>query len=75
MKNGRSFMWPKHYRDYPLDEDQVQQKVEAQQGIIGCEMHEINGWGLEKHHYRRRRGGIYQLLAWIFGEERNDSES
>jgi hypothetical protein len=61
-------MWPKHYRDYPVNGDQVQQKVEPQKGIIGCEMHERNGWGIEQHRYRKRRRGLMKLLTWFLGE-------
>ena len=38
-------MWKNRYRDYALDLDWSQEKVEPRAGIIGCEMHEINGWG------------------------------
>lgn len=39
-------MWFKHYRDYPIDQPLIKEPVEAGHGIIGCEMHDLNGWGL-----------------------------
>lgn len=39
-------MWFKEYRDYPIDTPLIQKRVESGHGIIGCEMHELNGWGL-----------------------------
>ena len=42
-------MWPKKYRDYPVDTPLVQQKVEPGRGICGCEMHDLNGWGNTLH--------------------------
>lgn len=38
-------MWPKHYRDYKEDEPNVKYQIEPGKGIIGCEMHDLNGWG------------------------------
>jgi hypothetical protein len=43
-------MWPKFYRDYPPDSPLIKNRVQASHGIIGCEMHEINGWGNTYHH-------------------------
>jgi hypothetical protein len=57
-------MWPKEYRDYPEDRPLIKYPVESGKGIIGCEMHEINGWG-EKHH-TFRKGLIQTLLESIF---------
>lgn len=42
-------MWPKSYRDYKTDKSLVKYQVEPSHGIIGCEMHEINGWGNTLH--------------------------
>ena len=44
-------MWPKNYKDYPVDTPLVHYPVEPGKGIIGCEMHEINGWGEDWHRY------------------------
>ena len=42
-------MWHKEYRDYPIDTPLIKHQVQPGHGIIGCEMHEINGWGSEHH--------------------------
>ncbi len=38
-------MWPKAYRDYKRDQPLIKYQVSSGHGIIGCEMHDINGWG------------------------------
>lgn len=38
-------MWPKFYRDYKVDKALKQYQVESGKGIVGCEMHDLNGWG------------------------------
>lgn len=51
-------MWPKSYKDYREDEPLIKYQVEPSRGIIGCEMHELNGWGNTLHipvgKYQRR---------------------
>jgi len=42
-------MWPKKYKDYSVDQPLIKYPVETGKGIIGCEMHEINGWGNSLH--------------------------
>ncbi len=42
-------MWQKFYRDYPVDEPLIKNKNESGNGIIGCEMHDLNGWGNSLH--------------------------
>jgi hypothetical protein len=42
-------MWPKSYRDYETDKSLIKYQVEPGHGIIGCEMHELNGWGNTLH--------------------------
>ncbi len=42
-------MWPKEYRDYPKDKPLVKNRVEPGKGIVGCEMHDLNGWGTTHH--------------------------
>ncbi len=37
-------MWFKAFRDYPVDSPLRKETVEPGKGIIGCEMHEVNGW-------------------------------
>lgn len=40
-------MWYRFFKDYPPDTPQIHEPVQPGDGIIGCEMHEINGWGDE----------------------------
>jgi hypothetical protein len=42
-------MWPKAYRDYKRDQPLIKYQVSSGHGIVGCEMHEINGWGNSWH--------------------------
>ncbi|MDP1880953.1 MAG: hypothetical protein Q8K60_08455 [Parachlamydiaceae bacterium] len=55
-------MWFKKYRDYPPDESLVKEKVEPGKGIIGCEMHDINGWGESLHQYQSRKKGFFKTI-------------
>lgn len=64
-------MWPKHYRDYKTDAPLIKEQVEPGDGIIGCEMHELNGWGTEHHIPRRkRRQGLFSTLLKYFWREK-----
>ena len=47
-------MWPKAYRDYPVDRPLMKYQVAPGKGIIGCEMHELNGWGGTYHMKDRK---------------------
>jgi hypothetical protein len=38
-------MWPKFYRDYEIDKPVIKYQVQPGRGIVGCEMHDLNGWG------------------------------
>lgn len=61
-------MWPKSYKDYPKDQSLKKERVSSGKGIVGCEMHEINGWGNTHHRHRsRKRGAVYHLLEKLFG--------
>ena len=64
-------MWPKSYKDYPPDKPLVKEKVEPSKGIIGCEMHDLNGWGNTLHIpvKKKKRG----LLAALFGINEGNS--
>jgi len=42
-------MWAKEYRDTPPDFPLQKAPVEPGKGIVGSEMHEINGWGQTYH--------------------------
>lgn len=60
-------MWPKEYRDYPIDEHLVKEQVEAGKGIVGCEMHEINGYGLTHHKEKgKKKKSLLVVLASLF---------
>lgn len=62
-------MWPKKYKDYPVDEPLKKESVEPGNGIIGVEMHDINGWGEEHHRPAKRKHG---LLARLFGRKSDE---
>ncbi len=56
-------MWPKSYKDYKKDEDLIKYQVEPNHGIVGCEMHELNGWGSTLHIPRKkRRKNLFELF-------------
>jgi hypothetical protein len=61
-------VWHKEYRDYPLDAPLKKERLEPQKGLIGCEMHEPNGWGETYHNPRDKRkpGLIATLLGRVF---------
>lgn len=53
-------MWPKNYKDYPKDASLKKEEVSSGKGIIGCEMHEVNGWGESYHIPKRKKSPVYQ---------------
>lgn len=56
-------MWPKFYRDYKTDQALIKQKVEPSRGIIGCEMHDLNGWGNTLHiPKKQKRKGLFRTI-------------
>jgi hypothetical protein len=60
-------MWPKEYKDYPEDEPLIKYQVEPGKGIIGCEMHDLNGWGNTIHIPRKKKKGpLASLLTTLF---------
>lgn len=60
-------MWFKEYRDYPIDRPLIKEQVEPGDGIIGCEMHDLNGWGSELHRIRPRKKGWWgKLISYTF---------
>jgi hypothetical protein len=62
-------MWPKSYKNYPKDKPLISDQVEPENGIIGCEMHDLNGWGDSVHmRKKRKRGVIATLLIALFGK-------
>lgn len=64
-------MWHREYRDYETDKPLIKYQVEPGKGIIGCEMHDLNGWGhtihiaVKKHH----KGIIASLLTLFRDKE------
>jgi hypothetical protein len=60
-------MWKNTYKDYKPNEQWVQQTVEPGKGVIGCEMHELNGWGEKQHTPRTKKKGVLRLfLRFVF---------
>lgn len=59
-------MWKNTYKDYKPDEEWLQKTVEPGRGIVGCEMHEINGWGEAFHPPKPRKRGILSRLLSFF---------
>ncbi|MEM1282711.1 MAG: hypothetical protein AAGG81_04075 [Chlamydiota bacterium] len=69
-------MWPKAYRNYPKDTPLIQKTVEPNDGIIGCEMHDSNGWGEDYHRPQKRKHGvIFSFLKSLFGSNEKEGES
>jgi hypothetical protein len=65
-------MWPKSYRDYKVDQSLIKYEVEPSHGIIGCEMHDLNGWGNSLHiHKKSKRKGLFRSL---FSPSNNQEE-
>lgn len=64
-------MWHKEYRDYSIDTPQIQEQVSSGQGIIGCEMHDINGWGTTIHIPKQKKKGLWQKFIHYLFRERN----
>lgn len=62
-------MWWKEYEDCKYDEPLKKQTLEPGKGIIGCEMHERNGYGttLHRSQYRAKKGPITKFISWLFG--------
>lgn len=60
-------MWPKKYRDYEEDKPLIKYPVEPGDGIIGCEMHDLNGWGNVIHvPIKKKRKGLIAALLSVF---------
>lgn len=69
-------MWPKAYRDYPKDKPLRKETVSPSRGIIGCEMHDSNGWGESYHQPKKKKHGIiYSFLTSLFGSSEKKGES
>ena len=62
-------MWDREYRDYKPDEPLRKQNLESGRGIVGCEMHEIFGWGSRLHTpCPPEKGFLAVLLNRWFGK-------
>lgn len=61
-------MWHNTYKDYPPDDPLIQNPVQSGKGIIGCEMHDLNGWG-EKQHKSNipPKTTLSTLCSWLLG--------
>ena len=59
-------MWPKAYQDYKEDEPLIKEQVEPGKGIIGCEMHEKNGWGQTFAKKPAHRSGFLKSFLSFF---------
>lgn len=63
-------MWYREYENKKNDESLIQVKVETGKGIVGCEMHDLAGWGQTHHVYKRKKRGIFAgLKAFLFGSK------
>lgn len=66
-------MWFKQYRDYPIDRPLIKERVEPGHGIIGCQMHEINGWGSNFHRVKQRKQSLWaKLVLSLFGTKKSN---
>ena len=60
-------MWQKEYQDYKIDQPLIHQQIEPSKGLIGCEMHEPNGWGNTLHQQRKTpKTGFSALFVYFF---------
>ncbi len=61
-------MWHREYRDYKTDKPLIQYQVYPGDGIIGCEMHDLNGWGNSIHKpLKKHRKSLFATLLedWL----------
>jgi hypothetical protein len=61
-------MWFKSYRDYEVDRPLIKYQVAPSHGIIGCEMHELFGWGNTTHVRLKRHGGVVNSRISMINE-------
>jgi hypothetical protein len=65
-------MWPKEYKDKPEDTSLIKNTVSPGKGIVGCEMHEINGWGLSNHIPKERKMGFFRKI--FLGKKKSENQ-
>jgi len=63
---GEIAMWSKKYKDYLTDSPLLKNQVEPGKGIIGCEMHDLNGWGNSLHVFKKKKKGFAFFLTTLF---------
>jgi hypothetical protein len=63
-------MWSKSYKDYQTDQSLTKNQVAPGRGLIGCEMHDLNGWGETNHHpkIKSKQGIFAALLISLFSK-------
>lgn len=61
-------MWYKEYRDYQNDAPLKKEQLSSGKGIVGCEMHEQNGWGVTHHEpvKPKKKGLMTTILDRLF---------
>lgn len=68
-------MWFKEYRDYKTDHPLIKEPVEPGNGIIGCEMHDLNGWGVLHHHPRPSKTSLWgRIMRHLIPHNENKHE-
>jgi hypothetical protein len=62
-------MWEKEYRSIPNDSPLLKEPVEPGKGIIGCQMHEVAGWGDSYHLSQEKPRGLKAAFLSFFGSK------
>jgi len=63
-------MYRYRYRDYKLDRKLKDNQVEPGEGIVGCEMHDVNGWNERWLPPKRARGFLSAFFSALFNWKR-----
>jgi len=58
-------MWPKAYRDYPVDLPLKKYRIEPGRSFPGAEMNELNGWGTSWDQPKKKTRKKGYLSSWI----------
>lgn len=68
-------MWPKNYKDYPVDTPLKKEQLKPGKGLVGAEMHDLNGWGTEIHCYLPKpKGRIRRFFDYLWGFKTKKTE-